>query len=380
MKSLLLLLLFSTLGFANPLAPLEEVMDAQWRSLDIAELIPYIQLVEEEFQEFLPPLHLRDLVRERGNLNLPGLLSAFLGLFFREVTLSVSLLRQLLILGILTALLRQLESSFGSKGVGDLAFATCFLWLTLLGLLSFQKAVLIAKDAMTEMVSLMQALLPLMATLLAAVGGITTAALFHPLLLSMVSLIASLVHSLLFPLLYVSAVLGLLANFSHDFPLSGLASLVRQAAIFFLSFCFVLFSGVMVVRGAIAPVMDGVALRTAKFLTKTFIPVLGGMFADATEAVIGGSLLLKNGIGVFGLGLIFFMAALPIVKLAAIIFIYKLVGALLQPLCDPRIVKALQSLENALVLVTLALLTVALMFFLSLTILIGFGNLTVFLR
>jgi len=256
----------------------------------------------------------------------------------------------------------------------------CFLILLFIGLQSFRSALVVATSAIDDMVSFMYALLPLMATLLASVGGITSAAIFHPVLVAVAGSIAGLVRYVLFPLIYLSAVLGLLTHFSPQLQISRLAAFARQASIILLSSFFVLFSGVMVVRGAIAPVADGVTLRAAKFLTKTFVPVIGGMFADAAEVVIGGSLLIKNGVGVFGLIVIFFLAVLPILKVWAIIFIYKFVGILTQPICDSRLVDALASLESSLTLILVAMATVALMFFLSITILIGFGNLAVIMR
>ena len=46
-------------------------------------------------------------------------------------------------------------------------------------------------------------------------------------------------------------------------------------------------------------------MRTAKFLSGTFIPVVGGMFADAVEVVIGSALILKNAVGLLGVLAIF---------------------------------------------------------------------------
>src|SRR5690606_42087626 len=83
-----------------------------------------------------------------------------------------------------------------------------------------------------------------------------------------------------------------------EFPLSRLSGLLPHGALTVLGLGFTVFLGVMVIRGAIAPVADGVALRAAKFLAGTFIPVVGGMMADAVEVVVGGSLLVKNALGV----------------------------------------------------------------------------------
>ncbi len=96
----------------------------------------------------------------------------------------------------------------------------------------------------------------------------------------------------------------------------------------------------------------------------------------------GGSLLIKNGgVGAFGLAIVMFIVASPLLKIWAMLIVYKLVGgALLEPICDTRIVQTLGTIESSLALVFAALGTVALMFLLSISILVGIGNLAVFVR
>ncbi|HBN95177.1 MAG TPA: stage III sporulation protein AE, partial [Firmicutes bacterium] len=87
-----------------------------------------------------------------------------------------------MVLGILAALLERLSRSFGTKAIVDLAFAVCFLVLVILGLQSFQIASNVAIDATKQMVGFMYSLIPMLSSLLVAVGGVTSAAVFHPLL------------------------------------------------------------------------------------------------------------------------------------------------------------------------------------------------------
>ena len=53
-----------------------------------------------------------------------------------------------------------------------------------------------------------------------------------------------------------------------------------------LGLFFTIFLGVISVQGASAAVTDGITLKTAKFITGNFIPVIGRMFTDATDTVI----------------------------------------------------------------------------------------------
>lgn len=387
-QCLVIALMILTLGFncvaqeniSVDLAPFQESIRAQLEELELGQLLGFKERLEREYQEYLPGLTWRDFLAG-GGAAMPGELFALvLRNFFRELYLSLYLVRQLVVVGILAALLQRLSSSFGIKTVVDLAFGVCFLVLMLIGLQSFKVVSAVAIDAVDQMVEFMHALLPILSTLLIAVGGVTSATIFHPLLWGLTSTIASLVQYLLFPLILFSTAFNLASHFSPDLPFSKLGHLLRQGVITLLGIFFVVFSGFMVVRGAIAPVADGISLRAAKYLTKTLIPIAGGMFADALEVVVGGSLLIKNGVGVFGLMMVMFLVAAPLLKVWAMVLVYKLVGALLEPICDHRFVQTLGTMESSLTLVFIALGTVAVMFLLSITILVSIGNLAVFMR
>jgi stage III sporulation protein AE len=158
------------------------------------------------------------------------------------------------------------------------------------------------------------------------------------------------------------------------------AGLFRQGGMAVLGLTLVAFVGVITVQGVAGGVADGVALRTAKYATATFIPVVGKMFADTVDMVMGASLLLKNTIGLFGIATVLTLCALPLIKLASLILVIKLAGALVEPMGDEKMAKCLGGMGDNLMLVFGGVLAVALMFFLAITMIIGVGSITMMLR
>ena len=204
--------------------PVQESIQAQLEALDLGQLLKFAEVLEEEYRQFLPSLDIRDLLGGGEGMSSPGeLLVLILRKFLRELYLSLHLLRQLVVIGILAALLEYLSRSFGSKAVVDLASAVSFLVLVILGLQSFQIASNVAASAIDQMVGFMYSLIPMLSTLLAAVGAVTSAAVFHPMLWAVVGTIASLVQNLLLPMILVSTAFSLVAYFSTDlqFPSWG---------------------------------------------------------------------------------------------------------------------------------------------------------------
>jgi stage III sporulation protein AE len=70
----------------------------------------------------------------------------------------------------------------------------------------------------------------------------------------------------------------------------------------------------------------------------------------------------------------------PIIKLLSLILVIKISGALVQPLGDEKMAKCLDAMGNNLLLVFGAVLTVALMFFLAITMIIAAGSAAMMLR
>jgi stage III sporulation protein AE len=140
------------------------------------------------------------------------------------------------------------------------------------------------------------------------------------------------------------------------------------------------FLGVISVQGATAAVTDGITIRTAKFITGNFVPVIGRMFTDATDTVISASVLLKNTVGIAGVAIVLLIAAFPAIKILVMAFVYKLAAALLQPLGGGPVITCLDVIAKSMIYVFAALAIVSFMFFLSITVMIAAGNITMMIR
>lgn len=362
--------------------PLQDAVDEQLRHLDMSALEHLLDGLDDDLRERLPAPSLRDvIINPQGGLRLnPVELSGeMLRYLLAEVFAQSRLLGQLIVLAVLCALLHNLAGSL-SRAATDFGFLVAYIVIIFIGLQSFAIAIDIGRTTLMTMSSFILALLPLMSTMLAAVGAISSAALFHPLLITVVTLVVRLIEQVVFPLLFFAAVLGVVGRIIVEFPLSRVSDLLRQGAMTALGLFFTLFLGVMVIRGAIAPVADGVALRTTKFLAGSLIPIVGGMMADAMEVVVGGSLLIKNAIGVFGMATLLVMLAFPLLKIFALVIIYRVATALIQPISDARLVDALGTMAQTLTLLMAAVATAALMFFVVITIVVGVGNLAAVVR
>jgi stage III sporulation protein AE len=343
----------------------------------------YWHELEEELGEFLPAWSIQDIWSRDGERFIPGLGELFTGLLrylMREVLANIKLMGQLLLLAVAAALLKSLQGAFGSHEVARLTETVVFFVLLGIALGSFSLALKIGMEAIDSMVNFMLALLPVLLTLMASLGHISSAALFHPLIIVAVNVMASLVRNVIFPLILFATILYLLNHFSPDFKVNRLASLFKDASIWGVGLMLTIFVGITGVQGVAGSIGDAVSLRTAKFMTGAFIPVVGRAMSDAVETVLGYSLLLKNSVTLAGMIILALIIVFPLLKLLALVIIFKFAGAIVQPLGENSLADALDTMGSCLTLVFAAVATVALAFFIGITIIIGASNAVVMLR
>ena len=230
------------------------------------------------------------------------------------------------------------------------------------------------------MVSFVQALLPLLLTLLASIGGVSSAAIMHPFIMAALGLLGTLIKNFVFPLIYFSGILSIISHINKKIKISNFAAFLKDVGVASLGIFLTLFVGFLGIQGIAGVVVDSVTLKTAKFMTGTFVPVVGKMMADALEVIVGTSLLLKNAVGLIGVIILLVLCAFPVIKIISLVIIYRLAAALVQPIGESGVSDALQTMGNALTLVFAAVAGVGLMFFIAISVVVGMGNFNVMLR
>ena len=124
----------------------------------------------------------------------------------------------------------------------------------------------------------------------------------------------------------------------------------------------------------LAPAADSVA---AAALQRGLGAVPGGQALNAVSGVvIGSGILIKNAIGVGGMLLIAMAVTLPIIKMSVFILSYKFIAALLQPISDKRMIQGIQGISEGGQLLMTAVLTVIVLFLLSIAIVAVSTNVT----
>lgn len=350
--------------------------------VNLTEIKSLLDQIDQDVQESLPEFSLVNMFDDlrQGNIQLnPEQIGRnLLALLGKEILNSGPLIGQLLLLAVFTAVLQQLQSAFNGS-IGKMAQGLSYLVLMGIALAIFQLSLDFATSTIQKMTSFMQTLLPVMMTLLTAMGNLTTAALFKPVVIGSLTLLATLIQTIVLPLFFLAAVLKLFNNISSEFKLSKLAGLFEFTGKVSIGIVMTIFIGVMAVQGVTGGVADGVIFRTAKY-SADLIPVVGKFFKDAVELVITSGLLLKNALGIVALIAIVLLCIGPIIKIVAMILALKISAALIEPMGQKDLANSLQDMSKSLIYIFASVASVGIMFFMTIAFVVGSGNLTVMLR
>ncbi|NQX65026.1 stage III sporulation protein AE [Paenibacillus ferrarius] len=370
-------------GSTDAASPTDAIIQEQASHLNTEPVEQYWDKLMKDyggyFPESKPPTFMELLLGTKG-ISLKSIFKGLLSYVFHEIIVNGKLLASIVILTIFSMILETLQSSFERNTVSKLGYSITYMVMIIIAINSFSVAIGYAKSAITAMIQFMIAIVPLLLTLLASMGNVTSVAILHPLIVFMIHSVGTAIYVFVFPLLFFSAVLHIVSSLSEKYKVTQLANLLRTIALSMLGIFVTVFLGVISIQGTAGAVRDGVAIRTAKYITGNFVPVVGRLFSDATETVIGASLLVKNAIGLVGVVILIMLCAFPAIKIIILAFIYNLSAAIMQPLGDSPMIACLQTIGKSLIYVFAALAAVSLMFFLALTIMITISNVSVMMR
>ena len=264
--------------------------------------------------------------------------------------------------------------------VSSLGRSVCFMLVLIPVVMCVLAELTHARETITETTRRMEQILPLLLTLLTAVGGSASSAFLHPVVVAASGSMVYLAREVILRLVMCTCAVTTVNHLSDRAHLTRMAHLLRSAVCWLLGVSFTVFLGAMSMQGVCSASIDGVAIRAAKYAVDNFVPVVGGMFSDTMDTLVGCTLIVKNALGVTAMLILVSVLAAPLVRTLAVVAVLKLSAALLEPVADADVVRAIGAFSGTVVLFFITMLCVGTMYFLLIVQLVLVGNLTVMLR
>ncbi|WP_461821648.1 stage III sporulation protein AE [Blautia stercoris] len=275
---------------------------------------------------------------------------------------------QVVLLVLLAAVFSNFTAVFGDGKTGETSFYITYMLLLALLIKSFGSMGVELKELLENFILFLKALMPSYFLALTASSGSATAMIFYEAVLFLIYVIQVVFLKGIVPAIYVLALVELV-NYLHseDF-LSKMAELLQTLIEWSLKSCMAVVLGMQLIQNMIGPAMDSLK-RDIIGKTAASIPGIGNAINGVTEVALGTAVIIRNGIGVVGIIILVCIGIRPVIRLALLAFLYKLLAAVVQPVSDKRMTGALSTIGNGYVLFLKVLLCMELLIFITIAIL-----------
>jgi stage III sporulation protein AE len=336
--------------------------------------------IKELLPGYDPEKIISDTAKGKFDFNPSTIFNNALKFLFKEIYFNLNLLIKLIVLSVFCSILKNLQASFLNEGVGEIAFYACYTVVVTILIISLNSALKMSQDMIDSMVTFMQVSIPVLITLLISGGNIASGSVFQPILIMIVEICATIMKNVFIPLVFLSTILSIVDNISEKIQISKLAAFIKQLSTWALGLILTVFIAIITIQGSIGAVVDGVASKTAKFAIGAFIPVAGKYLADAADTVIGCALLIKNAAGLAVMIGIIGICIVPLLKIFALILLYKITCVLVEPISEKRITNCVNEVAKSMTFIIGITASVVFMFLISVTAIISSANISAMMR
>ncbi len=323
---------------------------------------------------------LTKLAKGGADFDIADVYSLVIDSMFGGVKKSIPAIIEIIVIALLFSIISHFKPSFGESGVSKAAQTAEYVIIGTITISILVTAFTIGTNAIAGMTSFTKEFFPLMIAMLTALGGLTSAAILSPATIFLTTGISLFYNSFILPMIIVLTVFTLINNFSSTIKLSGFCSLIKTIIKWAIGISFTIFLGIISIQGLLGSTFDGISIKTAKYTIDKLVPIIGGMFSDTVDVLISCTLLIKNAIGIAGIIIIAGIVITPVFAILAHYFLFKLSGAVLEPVAGEKLSKFASDSADVLLILFAAVLASAAMFFITIAVLIGAGNTNIMLR
>lgn len=319
--------------------------------------------------------YVSDVMEGKADFSFQSIGEGLLGYLGEQVSEQRETFFRILLLGIFAGVFVRFAGALGDSELGETGFYIVFLLLTGIVSSGFYLVYEIAHEALTHLVHFMETLVPSFSLALCYSGGSQTSLLFYQTMLAAMGLLEMIMTNILLPGVQIYFFLNVINQLAeHRF--SKMVSLIGSLLRWSVKIMFASMIGYQGIQGMLVPVMDKVK-NNAVWQTAKGLPGVGNTVGSVMDTLLGSGVLIKSAIGIGGVIGICVLCVYPLLKLLVFTLVYKVGSAVIQPVSDGRVVAILQSAATSGKILLLYVLAGALMFTLSITIVLVCTNMTI---
>ncbi len=314
--------------------------------------------------------YILSLVNNEGGFNInaifEGVKNDFISTIIRVLPIIVSI-------GVVCVLLSLLTSFFHDKKNDNLiVICSFFSSACVIGFLAilFKSVLDTCVECLNSMSSQMQAVFPVMLTILQGAGAVSSVSIFKPLVSVLCAIISSVCLLVLIPISSLYFLFSAISSLTERVRLNKTCEFLKSAFKWIVGVVSLVFCFFVTAQGITASTYDGLSFKAIKYAFGSGLPLVNSLINGGFDVVFACCVLIKNAVGSFSLILLVLSIVKPIINVAVISLLLKLLAALIEPATNSPCIKIISGTADALNLVLSTVIMVAVCYFVMLILVI----------
>lgn len=304
--------------------------------------------------------------------NYSSLISAILSLIFGDIREILPFLFTLIGIGLLSNIVINLKCD--SKNVSDIISFVFFSVMIILILVLFKNILSITSRSLALISNQIQIIFPILITLLASIGSLTTVSIYNPIMAILSTIINIVFDKFLYPIFILLFIFSIIGSLTDTVKLSKLSEFLMSTFKWTIGIVFTLFSGFMTIQGISAGKFDSISIKATKFAVKSYIPIIGSYISDGMDFFVLGSVLVKNAVGLIGVIIIFITIISPVITILIYKFALQLSSGILELSGNAKMSGFLSKCSKLLLLPIVLILGISFMYVITICLIMCTAN------
>lgn len=342
----------------------------------------FIKNAEKFTGEFFEDIDINEILNDaiKGEVDNSTLLKKILNILGKEVTKNIKSLVSILAIILIHSILKSISESLENNNISKLIYYVQYILIVTVIMSNFTDIIKLVQDTTGNLIGFMNALVPLLITLMMYTGSITTSSVVEPIILFMINFIGNIIQNLIIPFVLVLTSLVIISKISDKVHIDKLSKFFKSGIVWFLGIVLTVFVGVVSLEGTLSSGVDGITAKTTKAVVSSAIPVVGKILGDAVDTVLGCGIVLKNAVGLVGVVIVIGICIMPILKLFVLSVSYKLLSTVVQPIADEKIIDLLEQIGDIFKIFLGILCAISFMLIIGTTLVLKISNGTMMYR
>lgn len=342
----------------------------------------FIKNAEKFTGEFFEDIDINEILNDaiKGEVDNSTLLKKILNILGKEVTTNIKSLVSILAIILIHSILKSISESLENNNISKLIYYVQYILIVTVIISNFTDIIKLVQDTTGNLIGFMNALVPLLITLMMYTGSITTSSVVEPIILFMINFIGNIIQNLIIPFVLVLTSLVIISKISDKVHIDKLSKFFKSGIVWFLGVVLTVFVGVVSLEGTLSSSVDGITAKTTKAVVSSAIPVVGKILGDAVDTVLGCGIVLKNAVGLVGVVIVIGICIMPILKLFVLSVSYKLLSTVVQPIANEKIIDLLEQIGDIFKIFLGILCAISFMLIIGTTLVLKISNGTMMYR